>query len=306
MNYPNIKGISYHYKSVSVEHLEDLQEDFDRLNREGILSNHETYRYYLSNKRFTIPETLPDAKSLIVLATSTRMMNANFHLNGKVYDIMVPPPYFEDGLIFEDLDDLILNEIIKKPGYEILKVRNQLHLKLLAVRSGLGTYGRNNICYIEGMGSFCTLHAYYTNYKMESDSWHELKMMDHCENCTYCINNCPTNAIRGDPFVIDAGKCLPLYNEIDGEIPKWMDKNIHHSLMGCMICQYNCPGNKEEIKNAGRFEDVSEEETKMLLNGDFSEELASILSSKINMTYGKEFLPRLKRNLELIINRSSS
>ena len=141
---------------------------------------------------------------------------------------------------------------------------------------------------------------------MESDSWHELKMMDHCENCTYCINNCPTNAIRGDPFVIDAGKCLPLYNEIDGEIPKWMDKNIHHSLMGCMICQYNCPGNKEEIKNAGRFEDISEEETKMLLNGDFNEELASILSSKINMTYGKEFLPRLKRNLELIINRSSS
>ncbi|MBY8988243.1 MAG: hypothetical protein KGD61_07295, partial [Candidatus Lokiarchaeota archaeon] len=172
MNYPTIKGIKYHFKSVSVEHLDDLQEDFDSLNRKGVLSNHDTYRSYLSNKKFAIPETLPDAKSLIVLATSTRMMNANFHLNGNVYDIMVPPPYFDDGLPFEDLDELVLNEIIKKPGYESVKVRNQLHLKLLAVRSGLGTYGRNNICYIKGMGSFLTLHAYYTNYKMENDSWH--------------------------------------------------------------------------------------------------------------------------------------
>ncbi|NVM45548.1 MAG: epoxyqueuosine reductase [Candidatus Lokiarchaeota archaeon] len=304
MNYPSIKGIRYYYKSVSVEHLDDLQEDFDSLNREGVLSNHETYRYYLSNKKFAIPETLPDAKSLIVLATSTRMMYANFHLQGRVYDIMIPPPYYDDGLLDEDLEDLVLNTIIQKPGYNIVKTRDQLHLKLLAVRSGLGTYGRNNICYIDGMGSFLTLHAYYTNYKMDSDSWHSLKMMDHCENCTFCIENCPTKAIRGDPFVIDASKCLPLYNEIDGEFPEWMDRSIHHSIMGCMKCQYLCPGNKEEIKRADRFEDVSEEETSMLLNGDFTEDLVSSLSFKIKMfdtSYGMEYLPRLKRNLELLV-----
>jgi len=304
MNYPTIKGIRYHYKSVSVEHLDDLQEDFDKLDRNGILSNHDTYRNYLSNKKFVIPESLPDAKSLIILATSTRMMHANFHLNGKVYNIMIPPPYYDDGLTYEDLDDLVLNVIIKKSGYDIFKARNLLHLKLLAVRSGLGTYGRNNICYIEGMGSFLTLHAYYTNYKMASDSWHELEMMDHCENCNYCIKNCPTAAIRGDPFVIDAGKCLPLYNEIDGEFPKWIDNNIHHALMGCIKCQYYCPGNKEEIKKEGRFEDVSEKETKMLLNGEFNDNLISSLSSKIKMfdsSDGMKFLPRLKRNLELLI-----
>ena len=304
MNYPNIKGIRYHFKSVSVEHLDDLQEDFDSLNRKGVLSNHETYRYYLSNKKIAIQETLPNAKSLIVLANSTRMMYANFHLQGRVYDIMINPPYYDDGLLDEDLESLVLNTIIQKPGYDIVEARNQLHLKLLAVRSGLGTYGRNNICYIDGMGSFFTLHAYYTNYKMNSDSWHDLKMMDHCENCTFCMDNCPTKAIRGDPFVIDAGKCLPLYNEIDGKFPEWMDKNIHHSMMGCMKCQYLCPGNKEEIKKAGRFEDVSEEETKMLLNGEFNEELVTSLSSKIKMfdtSYGMKILPRLKRNLELLI-----
>jgi len=139
---------------------------------------------------------------------------------------------------------------------------------------------------------------------MEHDTWHELKMMEQCENCTYCINNCPTNAIRGETFVIDAGKCLSLYNEIDGEFPKWMDMNVHNALMGCMKCQYLCPGNSEEIKKAGRFEDVSEEETKMLLNGEFNDTLISALSSKIKMfdsSYGMKFLPRLKRNLEVLI-----
>ena len=304
MNFPTIKGIRYHYKSVSVEHLDDLQEDFESVNRKGVLSNYDTYRNYLSNKKFVIPETLPEAKSLIIIATSTKMMYSNFHLNGKVYDVMIPPPYYDDGLTFEDLEDLVLNLIIKKPGYDTVQARNQLHLKLLAVRSGLGTYGRNNICYIEGMGSFFSLHAFYTNYKMEHDTWHELKMMEQCENCTYCINNCPTNAIRGDTFVIDAGKCLSLYNEIDGEFPKWMDMNVHNALMGCMKCQYLCPGNSEEIKKAGRFEDVSEEETKMLLNGEFNDTLISALSSKIKMfdsSYGMKFLPRLKRNLEVLI-----
>ncbi|MFW9951983.1 MAG: 4Fe-4S double cluster binding domain-containing protein [Candidatus Thorarchaeota archaeon] len=304
MIYPNIKGIRYHYKSVSIEHLDDLQEDFDKINRKGILSNHNIYRSYLSNKQFVIPETLPNAKSLIILATSTRMMYANFHLNGRIFNIMIPPPYYDDGLSFEDLEELVMNDIIKNPGYNIVQARNILHLKVLAVRSGLAKYGRNNICYVEGMGSFFSLHAYYTNYKMENNSWYDLRMLDQCENCTYCLQSCPTNAIRGDPFVIDAGRCLSLYNEIDGEFPEWMEKNVHNALIGCMKCQYLCPANREEIKRAGRFEDISEEETEMLLNGEFTENLISSLSSKIKMfesSDGIRFLPRLKRNLDVLI-----
>ena len=304
MNYPNIKGIRYQYKSVSIEHLKELQEDFDKINRKGILSNHDTYRFYLSNKQFVLPETIPDAKYLIILAISTRMMFANFHLNGRTFDIMIPPPYYDDGLTYEDLESLVMNAIIKEPGYNIVETRNQLHLKILAVRSGLARYGRNNICYIEGMGSFFSLYAYYTNYEMDHDNWQDLKMLETCKNCTYCLKSCPTKAIRGDPFVIDAGKCIPLYNEIDGEFPEWMDKNVHNALMGCMKCQYLCPENREEIKKAGRFEEVTEEETKMLLKGDFNDDLISSLSSKIRMfdpSDGMRVLPRLKRNLEVLI-----
>jgi epoxyqueuosine reductase len=36
-----------------------------------------------------------------------------------------------------------------------------LPLKSLAVRSGLAAYGRNNVCYVPGMGSFLELVGLY-------------------------------------------------------------------------------------------------------------------------------------------------
>ena len=42
-------------------------------------------------------------------------------------------------------------------------------MKLAAVRSGLAQYGRNNICYVEGMGSFFSFHAYLTDRVFEED-----------------------------------------------------------------------------------------------------------------------------------------
>ena len=65
-----------------------------------------------------------------------------------------------------------------------------------------------------------------------------------------------------------------------------------------------CLENREGIEKAGRFEDVNEEEIKLLLEGDFNDNLVSSLSSKIKMfdpSDGMRVLPRLKRNLEALI-----
>ena len=58
-------------------------------------------------------------------------------------------------------ENIILKDIIKESGYKI-EYTNKLHVKLLAVRSGLGKYGRNNICYIDDWGSMINLFAYFT------------------------------------------------------------------------------------------------------------------------------------------------
>ena len=143
-----MKDFDYKFKTVSVKHLPELQDDIDKLRREGKLSDNEIYRSYIDSKKFEVPENLHDAKYMIIIAIFTKLGLVNFNLNGKIHELMIPPNYYDDGLEIEDLENIVLNEIIKEPGYKIKLTRN-LHSKLLAVRSGLGKYGRNNIFYVD-------------------------------------------------------------------------------------------------------------------------------------------------------------
>lgn len=296
----------YRYKTVSIDHLDELQEDIDKLRRAGKLSDNKTYRSYIDSKKFEIPETLPNAKSIIIIAISAKPALVDFHLNGKKYEVIIPPNYYDDGTTFKDFEKLIQEDIIKEPGYKI-EYTNKLHLKLLAVRSGLGKYGRNNICYVDDWGSMLYLYAYFTDFQFEEDNWTEMKMMDKCENCSACITNCPTHAIptiSNENFVINANKCIPVYNEIKGIIPDWVPPDAHNALIGCMRCQNICPANREIIKLTERFEDITEDETKMLLNGKYEEKLGKSLSKKLKMFTlpdAERVLPVIKRNFSYLL-----
>lgn len=307
------KGVNidfeYKYRIISVKHLDELQEDIDKLRREGKLSDNEVYRSYIDCKKFEIPEDFPDAKSIIILAICSRPALVNFHVNGSKLEVIIPPNYYDDGTTYEDFESLILNEIIKEPGYKV-QFTNKLHVKLLAVRSGLGRYGRNNICYVDEWGSMINLFAYFTNFTFEEDNWTEIKMMDICKNCTICINNCITNAIPNpsdENFVINVNNCISVYNEIQGTIPNWIPSEAHNSLIGCMRCQKECPANQKVIDLYKRFEDISEKETKMILNGNFDNNLANSLSKNLKMftlNNADSALAVIKRNLELLIKKN--
>jgi epoxyqueuosine reductase len=299
-------GFNYNFKTISVDHLQELQKDIDKLRNAGKLSDNKVYRSYIDTKKFEIPENLPNAKSIIILAIFSKLAFVQFNLNGKKYKIMIPPNYYDDGSTFEDLENLVFKKIIQEKGYKIHLAGN-LHLKLLAVRSGLGKYGRNNICYVDNMGSMMSLFAYFTDYPFEIDNWTELNMMDECKTCRICVDNCPTNAIPApsdENFVINAGKCIPVYNEIKGIFPDWIPPNAHNALIGCMRCQLPCPGNHEVIKLTENFEDISEKETKMILDGIFDEELINNLSKKLKMFTPPDadrLLPVIRRNLSVLI-----
>ena len=305
-SYDTYLNFVYSYKTLSIIHLKKLQQDIDKLRYAGKLSNNKIFTGYIDTKKFELPDDFQNAKSIIIIAIFTKLGLVNFYLNDKRHELMIPPNYYDDGLTNEIIENLILKKIIKETGYKVELARN-LHLKLMAVRTGLGKYGRNNICYVDKMGSMINLFACFTDFQFEEDNWTEMKMMDHCNNCKICINNCPTNAIpppSGESFVLNVDKCISLYNEIDGKIPKWINSKAHNALMGCMRCQLTCPGNREVIKLIERFEDVTELETRMILEGIPEEKLLNSLSKKLKMFYpstAKKFFPRLKRNLELLI-----
>lgn len=303
--------MDYGYKTLSIGHLNELQEDIDKLQHEGKISNNEIFRSYIDTKKFIIPENIPDAKSIIIIAISGKLGVINFNLDAEKHDAMIPPNYYDRGVEIEDLKNLILKEIIKKPGYKIEYTRD-LHLKLLAVRSGLGKYGRNNICYVDKMGSLFNLYAFFTDFQFDEDNWYDIRMMETCEKCTICIKNCPTGAIpapNDENFVININKCIPVYNEIRGIVPDWIPSNAHNALMGCLKCQIPCPGNRDALKKMWRFEDISEKETKMILDGKIDEKLVNSISEKLKMfspSDADNMIPVIKRNLQFLINKKKA
>ncbi len=295
--------IFYKYKTMSVAHFKELQEDIDGLRNKGKLSRHKIYRSYIDELKFEIPDNFPTAKSIVIISKFTRLMYVNFHLNGKTYEVMIPPQYYSDGISSEDLTEIIHKEIIKKPGYRVERA-DKVHLKLLAVRSGLGKYGRNNLCFVDGMGNFITLVAFFTDFEFEEDHWQELALLDACRNCVICYGICPTNCITKENFVINVGRCITLFNEVKGKFPRWILPSMHNALVGCMKCQLRCPENEGFAGLSGRLEDVTEDETLKILQGKPDEGLLNSLSRKLKKfvpASSKEYFPIFTRNLRALI-----
>ena len=296
----------FKFKTMSTDHLNDLQKDIDKIKRSGKISKHPVFKSYIKNKKFKLPENFPEAKFIVIMAVFTKLMKVNFHLDGATYETMIPPQYYDDGVSIDNLINVLQEQIIKEPGYRVENV-SQIHLKLLAARSGLGKYGRNNIIFVDGMGSFITLYAFFTDFQFKEDNWHEINMLEECEKCRNCVGICPTSCITMGNFVIDVTKCITLYNEIEGKFPRWIHPNWHNALMGCMKCQIPCPANEKVHDYAGRLEDVTEEETLKILRGECDNKLINSLTKKLKgfaPATSKEYFPIFTRNLSVLINHN--
>ncbi|HIC22170.1 MAG TPA: tRNA epoxyqueuosine(34) reductase QueG, partial [Planctomycetes bacterium] len=82
--------------------------------------------------------------------------------------------------------------------------------------SGIGWIGKNGIVIDHEIGSWFFLGAIVTDRSFVAST----PAMDHCGNCTRCIDACPTSAIVS-PRTIDAGRCISYWTiEHRGELPK--------------------------------------------------------------------------------------
>jgi epoxyqueuosine reductase len=167
----------------------------------------------------------------------------------------------------------LLTQLLGEKGYNVAKTT--LPLKLLSGRSGLVQYGRNNVGYVSGLGSFLQIVAYYSDMPCEEDSWQDPAMLQACENCDLCRRACPTGAIPSDRFLLRAELCITYHNEKKGDIPfpSWMDASWHNCIEGCMRCQRACPVDRQFLDWVEDEEEFSEEETAMLLEGASREKL---------------------------------
>jgi len=292
----------YQGRIVSIQHLCDLQEEIDGPYKQGLLDR-EFYQERLTQFDFRIPEGLPEAKSLIVVAIPRPQSQAVFTWNGKSRVLILPPTYVAYEETRKRMEDL-LTAILGAEGYHVVSTR--LPLKLLAVQSGLGSYGRNNICYVSGMGSFLQLVAVYSDLPCPKDNWREPQMMETCQNCHACRINCPTGAIPSDRFLLRAERCLVFHNERKGNIPfpAWVDPSWHDCLVGCFHCQRVCPQNRDFLQWIEEKVEFSEEETALLLKGVHRDQLPAATIEKLKHLDLIEDLDILPRNLGVFLRKS--
>jgi epoxyqueuosine reductase len=225
-----------------------------------------------------------------------------FKWNGKSRALILPPTYIGYEETRKQMENFLAG-ILATRGYKL--ARTALPLKLLAVRSGLGWYGRNNICYVPGMGSFLQLVAVYSDLPCHKDNWQEAMMMESCQNCHACRQSCPTGAIPSDRFLLRAERCIVFHNEKKGDIPfpAWINPSWHKCLIGCMHCQKACPQNKSFLQWIEGKEEFSEEETELLLKGAPRDQLPAATMKKLKHLDLLEDVDILPRNLSVFFKR---
>ncbi len=291
---PELEDLGAKYGVIDLIHLPEIKRQMEETLHSGHI-NDNLFTEYLSGFKYSSPADLPDARTAIVVSYRHPQHLVRFSTDEGEISLTIPPTYIRyrkrEGKIAETISHVLCSE-----GFRAVPMSEApLPLKILAVRSGLGEYGRNNICYVPGFGSFHRLVGFYTDLPTESDSWRDPKMMEDCLTCGICGRACPTGAIPDDGFLLRSERCLTFHSERVNPLPSWVDPSWFKCLVGCMICQVSCPVNMDLLGFSEEALSFSPEETDLLLNGKTYEQLPETTRRRIDeadMTWLMDVLPR--------------
>lgn len=291
----NIKGAI-----VSINRIVDLKNHIENFYHKHLFDE-DFYQRYIPDFNFKIAKILPDAHSIIIATAQQPILNVEFCYNNTVYKTIVPPVYVNttDQQVLE-----LLTNIFEPAGFKLIKAK--LPEKLLLVSSGIAKYGKNNIVYVEGMGSFHRPIVMVTDARLEEMSWVQPEMHARCMNCHACLKACPTGAISSDRFLLKAEKCLTYYNEENAPFPEWIKPEWHNCLIGCMFCQNICPLNRNFLNNIVNIVQFTDEETQQILQNTPRTALSPTTHQKLMKIKLYDDYRLMGRNLKVLFNSAYS
>lgn len=137
-------------------------------------------------------------------------------------------------------------------GYKICVDTAPIVDRAVAVRAGVGWFGKNACIITPQYGSWVVLGEVIVDLELPPDE----PLERDCGTCKRCVLSCPTGAIE-EPYVVVAEKCLSYITQSKGIIPSKYRSLLGNRLYGCDTCQEVCPHNQFPANKVFSQEDFS-------------------------------------------------
>ena len=128
---------------------------------------------------------------------------------------------------------------------EALSDDSRLVDRAVAVRAGVGWWGRSTMVLVPGAGPWVLLGSVATDAPLETTD----RMVRTCGTCTACLPACPTGAILPNG-VLDVRRCLAHHLQSPGLVPQDLREAIGDRLYGCDDCLTSCPPGDRILETA--------------------------------------------------------
>jgi epoxyqueuosine reductase len=187
-----------------------------------------------------------ETKTLILVALPSPAHIVTFEDGGSRHDLVLPPTYLRYNPLFEE----VLADLTAFTGGRLKGRRLSAPLKTIAALTGFARYGKNNITYIDRLGSGVQLAGFATELSLSQAPADDgvPKMLDECRSCRACSITCPMGAIAEDRFLLHGERCLTGFTEYEGPLPGAFSRLRTATLIGCMACQDRCPANRGRLR----------------------------------------------------------
>ena len=222
-------------------------------------------RQYLNGFTYMDGIGLEAPAALVMVAVPRPAHVLRYETRGESGRAIIPPTYGEYRPTFTRVRD-DAQAAVGGGRYRIEVV--SAPLKSLAVLTGLAEYGRNNVVYVPGLGSYVQLVGLVTDMPLSVQAPAEKiqdRLMRRCDGCKACRSACPTGAIGKDRILLRAERCYTLASELPGALPPGQLPPSPDCLIGCLKCQTSCFVNRGRLRYEEAPFALTEEETAFLL-----------------------------------------
>jgi epoxyqueuosine reductase len=243
-----------------------------------------------------------DPRSVILVAAPAPVYVLAFIVGDKRVETILPPTYVRYRKTFADVRDNFA-EAVSGLGFRVELLNAPL--KALGSRLGLLSYGRNNVGYIAGLGSYFQLVGLVSDlpYDDSVPPRPAEMLLPRCRECRICAAACPTGAIDRERVLLHAEKCYTLFSESPRPIPESLKPPSPKCIIGCLRCQELCPENRGLLRHENAAVSFDAEETKAFLGMTPAKDGRAFdcVQTKFKELGLTEGLPVFRRNLKRLL-----